>query len=499
MPIDQLPGEMVVPTRDELIEKYKVDFRFRAPAGTLTGPGTQPDIDAKVEADAVLPIYARSKTIGQGIVYSEAQGAALDTHAESRGLTRREATGASGFVTVTASAGGGTIFTGDEIRDPDTGLRYQCLATAVYFDQDEVPIGGIDTGAGTNAAAGKVLTWTSPRPGIGPNATVAADANGEGLTGGRPKESDQELVARIRDRNANPPASGNDAAYQDAIEAMPTIAVQKGFTVPAIKGPGTIGVTFTLRPATPGASRIPNNAQLAAMEAHLKALFPADDGILMSSLVGVDVDPAMKVSWRTGVSGWRDAIEWPRYYAADGIIVQAATTPTSFTLRTASGSYGAVAQPQAGQTIAFYDAAAGAFRRKRIASFAGAGPWVITVDATLGASDEGYLPQVGQRAMPWSDSLDELVAPVVAYFETLGPGEQLASFQDVGLRQRRSPPSPEEWPSVIGTRLLVAVLDADPVQDATLQAPTVPYQTPVGTPGVLSRLLQLRWLSFFPL
>jgi hypothetical protein len=177
--------------------------------------------------------------------------------------------------------------------------------------------------------------------------------------------------------------------------------------------------------------------------------------------------------------------------------VTAATSPTSFTLGTSNGIYTGAQQPVVGQTIGFYDSPNFTFRHKRILNVAGTGPWVITCDTTNNASDASYAPVVGQRACPWSDSLDAPVAGVLAYFDTLGPGEQVSTFYDEGTRQRRQPQPPAFWPHRITTRGLIDAITSPEVEDVdVLEGDGV---TPsVGTPGVLSRLLQLRWLSVFP-
>ena len=100
--------------------------------------------------------------------------------------------------------------------------------------------------------------------------------------------------------------------------------------------------------------------------------------------------------------------------------------------------------------------------------------------------------------MPWSASLPLLAEPMLAYFATLGPGEQTADLYDPGLRQRRSPPSPAKWPSQIGSRAEVGVLDVPAVFTAEIVEPTLPHATPVGTPGVLSYLLELGDFAAFP-
>ena len=57
-----------------------------------------------------------------------------------------------------------------------------------------------------------------------------------------------------------------------------------------------IGASFTMRPATPGGSRIPSSAQLAIMEAALVGTFYGDDGIRMISLAEEAATPNLIVT-----------------------------------------------------------------------------------------------------------------------------------------------------------------------------------------------------------
>jgi hypothetical protein len=83
--------------------------------------------------------------------------------------------------------------------------------------------------------------------------------------------------------------------------------------------------------------------------------------------------------------------------------------------------------------------------------------------------------------------------------QTLGVGEQFASFPDPGGRQRRWPFSPEEWPNVVSNEGLVTATKASgAIADVEVLAPSTPYSTTVGTPGVSVYLLQLGDLAVFP-
>jgi hypothetical protein len=165
------------------------------------------------------------------------------------------------------------------------------------------------------------------------------------------------------------------------------------------------------------------------------------------------------------------------------------------TVGTQSGTYGA--SPAPGQTIGLWDQTGQAFAKKRILTVTGSGPWTLAFDATNTASD-ALVPTVGQKCMPWSPSLATIGPAVLAHFDGLGPGEQTATTLDAGQRQKRNPAPPRVWPSVLNNRLTGAVQSVTAVDDAAVVAPALPHATPVGTPGVLSRLLTLSDLAVFP-
>lgn len=497
----EIPQTFPEPDRNELRDQYLRDVAFYSDGAQDVGDGSQPWIDGSVLADQLVPAYLRIKTSGENLVLTKSTSAATESWAASKGQTERiGAIGASGYVQISASTGGTTIFAGDELRETSTGLRFQVSETGTYADEDVVPVTGLDTGTATNLDPGTVLTWTSPRPGCGSTATVWEDADGSGLSGGRAEETDAEVIARLIEAGRNPPASGNDAQYQALVKATPGLAVQQGFTYPAILGPGTVGIAFTLQPAIPGGDRIPNAAQMTLVENWLQSQVPHDDQFFVCTLTSEPVDVAMEVQWQEGADDWTDTVPWPPYYSGTSAIkVTAVTSATYFTLGRASGNYSGAQQPIAGQTIAFFDASNRTFSKKRILSFTGTGPWVITVDPTNNVSDLTFTPAVGDRAMPHSPSLELVLDPVLSYFDTLGPGEQVASFFDAGYRQRRTPAPPKSWPSTVGARLINGVQDLAAVADASLQEPTTPLACPVGTAATESYLHQLRGLAVFAL
>ena len=243
---------------------------------------------------------------------------------------------------------------------------------------------------------------------------------------------------------------------------------------------------------------ISNAAQVALAEAYVKGQFPADDGGFACTLLEQTVDVALSITWAASALTWTDATPWPPYVPASKVRVSNAVAPTTTSCRLFTGISTTV--PQVGQTIGFFDRPNKTFRRKKILTVSVVTPnlvWDVTFDTTNNASDVTYAPVIGTAASPWSDSLDTLIEPIVGYFDTLGPGEQVASFPDPGQRQRRSPQSPTSWPNTITNRILAPLFDLTSIEDLDLEEPATPLNTTVGVPGVLAYLMTLGDLAAF--
>lgn len=494
-------------TREEWRQRYLRSYKIRVP-GADTREGTQPWIDASAIADQLVVLGLDAQRIALGQTLDGKTGQELDDFGADLEITRPQPTGAIGYALMgAATSSTGTIpLYGDELLDVDSGMSYRFTGTGTYYAGDAFPIAGNSTGPGTNLEAGTLLRWSSPRAGCDPLATVQGQPDGTGLTGGRDVATDEEYRAVLREALSNPASAGNDAAYQQLAEDSigHGVQVEKAFTYPGVFGPGTIAVAFVLKQSKTGGSRLPNSAQIAAVDGYIGERMPRDDSRFVCIVREQLRDIYLKIDWSGSASGWADLTPWPPYYASTAVAgspgnvaISSVTDATHFVLQTANADYTGVAQPSAGQTIAVYDRDKGLFRRKKILTVSGTGPWTIVCDTASAASDTGYTPAVGQPVCPWSDSLALLVQPVADYMGMMGPGEQFASFYDEGARQRRNPRPPKSWPSVLTNRIEVGVFALSAVADAAL-AEGDGEATNVGTPGTTSWLQQLEYLAAYP-
>lgn len=505
-PLDPLPDEIVVRTRDEFRSGFLNAYLTKRPNDS-TNEGSLPWIYASAIADQLVAMSFNARVIGRSIPLSEVVGLRLDQRLAEKQLPPRFGErGSSGFVVIATSGGGATLTLGAELSEPDSQSRFAFTgATGTYNTGDAVPVQAITTGPGTNFDEGTVLAWDPPASGLSLNATVQAP----GLRGGRVAESDEQVRLRISNAEADPAASGNVASYLRLAENSGAhgVAVGKAFAYPLCNGPASLGLAFVLTPGGPGTSRVPSSAQIALVRAYVLTapddptrVAPEDDSLFDTTVAAQPVSVVLDVRWSQRGANWKDASRWPVRHTtgAGAIVVSSATDATHFSLGRDAGSYSGEPQPAVGQTIALYNKATGKFARKRILSFTGTGPWAITVDTTNDSSDTSYVPIVGQRACPWSESLDDLAKPILDYFDKLGPGEQFSTFFDPGVRQRRNPPSPEHWPSQTTEHLATGVLDLLSVSRAIVQEGLGVAAT-VGVPGVLVSLLELGDIAAFPL
>ena len=516
MPLDPLPGQLVVYTRTQSRDLILRDWGFRNPSAVLTAGG-EPYLKASVYADAAVPIYSDAVQIAKNTSRSTMRGVALDNEAQALGTQRLSAVGAVGAMIIKASAGGVKIFAGDLL---DVGaFTYQCLQTAVYQNGAPVPVQGQSTGPSSDQDPGTIGAWQVPRPGCAAQCTVATQADGSGLSGGHDAETDDQLRARLDYIAANPPASGNDSEIQNLAVRCPGLFIEQCFTYPCCLGPSSTCVSFTLSASLSGGNRIPNSAQIGLMQAWLQAPgnLPSDLTILVATVVTQPVPMVLRPDWASGSDGWIDAQPAPTYQSPDPQIA----TPT--TGGAMSSTYFRVvnfpATPQVGQNLALFDAPNQTFHRKKILTVSAdtTSGWDITVDTTNSVSDTSYVPVSGQYVSPWSDSLESLIPPVVAYFSSLGPGEQFSAFPDPGSRQRRNPTSPGVFPNVISARIYagpatqpLAVQGQPPpapiptltttatLLDVTVQEPTLPHAATIGAPGVTAYLMTLGDSAAYP-
>lgn len=482
---------LVVKNREEWRQFWLDNYQNRNPDADV-GPNSLPWARGSVMADMLSIQSNNALVISGGIPLDSLVGDQLDLKYGTR-LPRILSTKSSGYITLECGTSGTEIRNLDQLVCGATSNKYQFTGvTDTYLNSEQLSIQSVDPGLGQNLDPGTVLQWSSQRAGCYATVTVWEQTDGSGIAGGRERESDEEYRGRIRSYLANPVGHGNEgdllvlleeSSPNDALgrpgHGMP---VQKGFVYPAVQGPGTFGCAIVMKAENNFETRAPSSAQLTAVLNYVAQYMPDVDMIFMAAITNQVNNVYLSVTLDTRAAQWSDAAPWPPYVAPGSgqYIVTGYTDATTFQLGVDNATYGGTTAPAVSNTIALWDRAHGAFRRKKILTVVGAGPWAITVDTTGGQSDVSYTPEVYQVVSPWFDAINEVAAAEAATIAKLGPGQMNAWDPGDGKRMMRIPlPSPTEWPLGVTARIAFDVTKSVPaVADATLlytenSAPTV--------------------------
>lgn len=171
-------------------------------------------------------------------------GTFLDGHSKSRNLVRREATAASGDVTITGTAGtvipAGSLFSTAAIND-EPSVDYVAVESATIPAEGSVTITieCTQTGIIGNTPADTIILAASKITGI------TSVTNPEAITGGTEEETDESLRARIEeyDHSLGDSYTGNVSDYKRWATSVD--GVGKATIIPAQDDSGLVTIILT--------------------------------------------------------------------------------------------------------------------------------------------------------------------------------------------------------------------------------------------------------------
>lgn len=246
------------------------------------------DSDLYIRASAVASvatgIYQYQGWIVRQIFPDTADTEFLEWHARTRGLYRKSATTASGFMSVTGEPGASATAGYTVTRG---ALTWTTTAEAT-LDSDgngTVAASYSTSGAAGNTTAATSGTFTSTPTGFDSTVIIGV------MAGGTDAESDSELLARLLDIIRRPPAGGNKYDYRRW--AMAVDGVTAAYVYPLRRGLGTVDVVITSADGAPSAEII------AAVQAYIDDQRPVtakDCLVLAPTFKTVDIDVRISVS-----------------------------------------------------------------------------------------------------------------------------------------------------------------------------------------------------------
>ncbi len=188
-------------------------------------------------AGAVHGLYGYITWLSKQIFVHQCDDEYLDHHGAERGIGRKPANTARGFVNARGTTGL-TLKAGTKLRFGNDRSRLYYVRSDVDF------VGGVATplvyavtpGEVSNLQAGAVLYLITPISGI-QSAMTVGDA---GIIGGADPEENDLYRERILDKIRNPPHGGNANDYVQWALEVP--GIERAWPLPNIAGLGTVGV-----------------------------------------------------------------------------------------------------------------------------------------------------------------------------------------------------------------------------------------------------------------
>lgn len=396
--------------------------------------GTQNQIQFRAYAEMMGQVYANERAVEDAQMSDSAVGEDLDRLCKQRGIFRLPGAGAAGDVVITCT-GSVTYSAGQELLSKK-GKRYEVVLSTTVVNGESVGVIGVDVGKATNLAAGEILTWVSP-----PGASAATCVVGiAGINNGQEPDNDARLRERLEKNQQTPPGGANWSQVRQWAEEA-SAGVEDAYVYPAVHGPGTVHCAITI------AGTVDNNYSREAPAAlvdkvrlSVLAEHPDPADIFVSTVVHQPASVAIKLGLADPASaggdggGWADATPWP----TGPTYVTAVLTASKFTLF-------ALSTPGVGNSIAFWDVLAMAFKHAKVLAYTGSsGAYTVTIDEAF--------PTIGVDALvcPDAEQLDEYGRILCERFATLGPGQRTANTG----RQARHPAVSSNDPSRINGTLL---------------------------------------------
>lgn len=466
--------------RDIILEHFRVGL------GGLVNPETgQPFTETEiatatstrsrwyVQADGVslvcLGLQERGQFLARQLLPRTASHEWLaELHAEQWGQPFLPAVGASGIVGLYATGPGVTWPGSTTIGDPaavvgrgPNGQRYQLLQTTTITNlglPTPAPLQAVGTGPETNLAGETDgvptrIEWENPPVGGYPSSEIGFD----GMRGGSDAESDADYVDRLESAIRYRAGGGNAPQFRNWARAV-SVNVADAFIYPCAFHAGSTLVCIVakrLGNRSPSA-RIPAGGLLAQAVSYLTP--PNSPAVPRNSHVVV-VPPVLEGTQvtlyvgaaRRSNNGFADANPWPLGVGSFATI-SFVTSATNFRVN-AQGGAPAVTNPR----IMVWVEATQSFVPLSVASVTPAG--INAYDVTLVQPAPTPITP-GMAVSPDLARRSSVADAVVAYFDTLGPGEVVSSSDPRYPRAARFPDVREERLSRADGRLSTYVTEA---------------------------------------
>ncbi|WP_424682908.1 baseplate J/gp47 family protein [Frateuria sp. YIM B11624] len=239
---------------------------------------------ARAFAGAVHGLYGHQEWIAKQILPDTCGEDMLARHAAIWKIPRKPASAATGPVVFTGNDGSvvpaGTLLTRAD------GSEYSTDADAtIDAGTATATVTALIAGSAADAVANTALSFVAPVAGVSSAATVDA----AGIGGGADVEDVEAWRIRVIARIQAPPKGGTSADYKGWALAVP--GVTRAWVYPKELGLGTVTVRFVTDDAPGGL--IPDEATVAAVQAHIDAVCPVRPDVSVFAPTAAPLNPTI--------------------------------------------------------------------------------------------------------------------------------------------------------------------------------------------------------------
>lgn len=273
-------------TVEEIYQGLAAEFLAR----TGVAAGGSGDLSARFYAVAaqVYGLYIQADWTRRQCFPQSAQGEQLDSHAQLRGLTRRQAAKATGTVRfyVDQERGFATQLPLGTVCMTADGVRFlttQAGSVPAGGGQIDLPVEAAQPGAQGNVPAGSVVFLAVPPVG------VTACANLQAFSNGQDAEGDEALRARVMETFRRLANGANKVFYEQ--QAMAFDGVAAVTVLPKNRGVGTVDVVIAAQ------GGVPDQQLLSAVQDHFDQVreIAVDVSVQAPQVEAVPVSVSLKV------------------------------------------------------------------------------------------------------------------------------------------------------------------------------------------------------------
>lgn len=436
--------------RDDLLRSWRTGYIALGIPNPNVAPGSEAYVRATGIAEQFVVSQANAAIEADEILPDKCGLAGLLRWGSIFGLGLRPATKSEGPVEFDTTATT-TVSPLAQLIDAQ-GLRYEVVTGGTKADGDSISIRSVDTGDKTELAVDAVLRWATAPAFAAQTVKVLAP----GLKGGKDAEGVEGYRQRILAHWATPPAAGN---WQHVVELAESASgsVEKCFSYPAFRGPGTSGLALVAAATATNKNRNVPTTTVSNVVQSVRGAYPEHADIHGTTVSNVATDvsyglslPASPTASPPGPGGgWLDGTPWPTRASTGRCDVTVVTSTTVF------------------RVVADQAPTAGVTRVAWLSPY----DWTLYLGTVLSFTDIGSdvyevtidFPFVGLTVgcFVWPQPLraQAYVEAALDGFASMGPGEKTSNPFALERGFRHPPPS-LSWPHSLGASQLRVIEDS---------------------------------------